>query len=344
MDGFISEAPVIEYPYADAKKAYRRVGAALFALILAVQLSAIVLSAVVYAVFPSIADTSWFMIVFNWICLYGIGAPFYYLIMKKAPAITPPKKKMGGGSFAVAALMAVGLIFSLNLITVIIITALEYAFDITLTSNLDALLGNANIWLAVISTVVVAPLLEELFFRRMICDRLTQYGEWQAILFSALAFSMFHTSIHQALYAFGLGCLFGLVYVRTGKLRYTVILHAIVNFVGSVPGLLMMKYGVEDIVLEFSELSAGGDMEKAMEFFEANLVPILCYLMYSMVLFSVTIAGVVLCFVFLKKIITSADGKLMPRRKRFSTMFSGVLTVLFFVICIGLTVAAMFMV
>lgn len=87
---------------------------------------------------------------------------------------------------------------------------------------------------------VASPIMEEFIFRRCVIDRLAPYGEKAAILMSALLFGLFHGSLNQLCYAFLLGLVFGYVYIRTGKLRYTIMLHIGINSLSTVllPGLL----------------------------------------------------------------------------------------------------------
>ena len=92
--------------------------------------------------------------------------------------------------------------------------------------------------------VVAAPLMEEFVFRRSIMDRLMPFGEKSALVFSALAFGLFHTSVNQVCYAFLLGLVFGYVYFRTGRLRYTVALHILVNGLSTIVlPMLLMRVG-----------------------------------------------------------------------------------------------------
>ena len=70
--------------------------------------------------------------------------------------------------------------------------------------------------------------------RKQIIDHIRQYGERPAILLSALAFALFHTNMFQLFYTFGLGLIFGYVYVRTSRLRYSLLMHMIINFNGGI--------------------------------------------------------------------------------------------------------------
>ena len=47
-------------------------------------------------------------------------------------------------------------------------------------------------------------------------------------------FGLFHLNLFQFFYAFGLGLMFGYVYMRTSQLRYSIVMHMIINFNGSV--------------------------------------------------------------------------------------------------------------
>lgn len=88
--------------------------------------------------------------------------------------------------------------------------------------------------------VIAAPLMEEFLFRRTVIERLLPYGEKAALITSALLFGLFHGSINQICYAFTLGLVFGYVYLKTRRLRYTVILHMTINGLSSLllPALL----------------------------------------------------------------------------------------------------------
>ena len=81
--------------------------------------------------------------------------------------------------------------------------------------------------------VLVAPVLEELIFRKLMLDRIRNYGEKTAIVFSALCFGLFHGNLPQFLYAFSVGVFLGYVYCRTRKVLYTMIMHVLLNTISS---------------------------------------------------------------------------------------------------------------
>ena len=88
---------------------------------------------------------------------------------------------------------------------------------------------------------IVAPVAEELFFRKALIDRLSQFHPMDAILLSALLFGLVHSNLTQFLYAFPIGVLFGIIYWRTKNIGYTILLHVFMNTVGGVaPQIITM--------------------------------------------------------------------------------------------------------
>ena len=110
-----------------------------------------------------------------------------------------------------------------------------------------------------------------------------------AVLFSALAFGLFHGNLSQFFYAFGVGLVFGSIYVRTGRLRYTIFLHILVNAIGSLVPMLILGDG-DSVSLE--ELLTQG--REAMPDLVENLPAVLGMSLFSLVIFCCTVAGIVL--------------------------------------------------
>lgn len=79
----------------------------------------------------------------------------------------------------------------------------------------------------------IAPVVEELIFRKLMLDRIRNCGEKTAIVFSALCFGLFHGNLAQFLYAFSVGLFLGYVYCRTRKVHYTIVMHTLLNTISS---------------------------------------------------------------------------------------------------------------
>lgn len=97
------------------------------------------------------------------------------------------------------------------------------------------------LWVTLLFVGILAPILEEIFFRKLLIDRLAVYGDLPVILLSGVVFGLVHGNLYQFFYAAAVGVVFGYIYIRTGKLRYTVALHMAVNLVGSVYTTAMLR-------------------------------------------------------------------------------------------------------
>ena len=141
--------------------------------------------------------------------------------------------KVGGllcAVMAALATLALGMILeSVNVLLPKMPEALEKAFE-SLTGG--------NFWVDFLSVSIFAPLFEEWLCRGEVLRSLLHFkkdnGErgikpvW-AIIISALFFALIHLNPWQAVPAFGLGCLFGYVYYKTGSLKLTMLMHCVNN-------------------------------------------------------------------------------------------------------------------
>lgn len=78
-------------------------------------------------------------------------------------------------------------------------------------------------------TVILAPVLEELIFRKALCGRLLPYGKLVAAVVSGMSFGFFHGDPMAFFYASAAGIVFSLVYLETGNVGYAILLHAMIN-------------------------------------------------------------------------------------------------------------------
>ena len=110
-----------------------------------------------------------------------------------------------------------------------------------LTDPAAAVILDVDPWAVILCTVILAPVAEELFFRKALIDRLSAYHPTDAILYSALLFGLIHGNLTQFLYAFPIGVLLGIIYWRTKNIRYTILLHMGMNTFGGLLPLLVQR-------------------------------------------------------------------------------------------------------
>ena len=92
-------------------------------------------------------------------------------------------------------------------------------------------------------TMIGAPVFEELIFRKFLIDRLLPFGERTAVIFTALLFGMAHQNAMQFFLAFFVGLVFAIVYIRTGNILYTMLLHFMINTFASLDTIGCMIFG-----------------------------------------------------------------------------------------------------
>ena len=184
--------------------------------------------------------------------------------------------------------------------------------------------------------VILAPLVEEWICRKLLIDRIGCYGEKLSVLMSGLIFGLLHQNLFQFFYAFAVGCLFAYVYVRTGRIWYTVVLHAIVNFLGAVVAPVIMSLSPEETTAEtVTEMVNLGDSLK--ELLSALLVSA-----YGMCLLGFSIFGLVLIIRQRKKLAWNESDNQLSRKQAMKAAFLNAGMIIYVIICLAMTVLALF--
>lgn len=100
----------------------------------------------------------------------------------------------------------------------------------------ERLFLNSALWDIVLSTCILAPLLEELLCRGMMLRGMHSRGmaPWKAIFWSAFLFALMHMNPWQSIPALLIGIFLGWVYWRTRCLWATIFLHCFNNSVSTV--------------------------------------------------------------------------------------------------------------
>ena len=225
-----------------------------------------------------------------------IGFPVTYLACKGVPKQEIPQKSLGVGKFLLFVLMCYGIVLPGAMLGNIVHNLITLPFG-GATSAIQTLLMNSDMFWRVLAVGIGAPIFEELVFRKLLIDRTIKYGEFISIFFSGLAFGLFHGNFQQFFFAFGLGMLFAFVYVRTGRIRYTIGLHMVVNMITSVITVFISnkyaEYGV-----------ASNDptvIQEAMMASPETALYTTLYSVWNFALSGIAIAGVILLIVFLAK-------------------------------------------
>lgn len=128
---------------------------------------------------------------------------------------------------------------------------LEYGVDFVLYStgyevtSFDYETKNdaATVLTDVVSSVIAAPIAEELFFRGVVLKQTSRVSARFGIIFSAVMFGLMHGNPYQFVMATVIGLFFGYITVKTDSLIPSIVCHIAIN------GLM----SVSDVIGAFSE-------------------------------------------------------------------------------------------
>lgn len=185
---------------------------------------------------------------------YFLILPVFIFLMRKIESTKLDKESLSIKEILIYICIAMTLMWIGNIIGSIITSIIGFSMTNEITNPVEEMIQNSSIYINLIVISILAPIFEEIFFRKLLIDRTIKYGATLSILLSALMFALFHGNLSQFFYAFLLGLLFAFVYIKTGRITYSIILHAVVNFYGSVASVFFSA-SVENI-------SQGLDMAK----------------------------------------------------------------------------------
>lgn len=300
------------------KQCFSRIGMAYFvmtAITIGLQL---VGGVVLVLAAPEAGVGSWQFWAASFIPMYCVAVPACIAMMRRVPSRAPETHRLGCGRFWVCLLMCIGIMYTGNLIGVCLMNLVGALRGAPVDSSLDLMLENSSLFMNFLVTVLLAPAIEELLFRKLLIDRTRQFGEGLAVVLSGVLFGLFHGNFYQFFYACGLGFLLAYLYVRTGRLRYPVALHMIINFMGAV---------IAPLVLRVTERL---DLEDPAAVLQV-LPQMLWVSLYGFAILGSAVAGVVLVIVNIKKFRVGAGECPLPRGHRFGTVFGNVGMILFLV-------------
>ena len=172
------------------------------------------------------------------IACYILPFPIIYWLMNKLEHVEIEKRSVDAKKFIIYIGITCVLMMIGNQIGLGITALLGGAIQNDIANPVHNLVNNTNIWLNLILLGIMAPIFEELIFRKLLIDRTLKYGAKVSIILSAVLFALIHGNLNQFFYTLLLGGFFAYVYIKTGKVTYTIILHTIVNIMGSVVSLI----------------------------------------------------------------------------------------------------------
>lgn len=255
-------------------------------------------------------DSPIFNIALSSVAQYAIAFPLFAVIIK---ALTKPvqmsKSKMHIGELLILFVICESLMLFGSIIGNYAGELFGNLFGLEASNAVDEIISETPTWLIFVGVVVLAPIFEELIYRKLFIDRMMDLGDGCAIIFSALAFGLMHMNIYQLFYAFGVGLVLGYIYTRTRDVRYTIVMHMLLNFMGSI--ITMPVINAQEKLIAMEEALANGlAVDEAAYMTNALLV-----FLYSGFQFIMAIGGIValILYIYKGKLKLSVSG--IPNKK-----------------------------
>lgn len=180
-----------------------------------------------------IFDSAYYIWIVQVVCMYLVGYPVFRLVLIGVPSQPEHGSSMSLAEFITAFLICMAGVQVGAYIGNIVTTVISLVTGYVPVDTSSILIANSPLWVVILVVVVIGPIFEELIFRRVFIDKLSRFGEKLAIVVSAVAFGLFHGNLNQFFFATLIGFVLGYVYTKTRRVRYTCLLHMLINFIGS---------------------------------------------------------------------------------------------------------------
>ena len=287
----------------------------------------VAVSMLVLAFAPSLLDNPNLSLLVSMLPTYAIAFPLTSLLIRQVPGVQMKKHNMKPTQLLGAFAISYALMYLSNLAGQFFTNIIGIIKGSPVDDAIADLVSELNPLTAFFVMVLLAPALEEWIFRKLLVDRTIRYGEGTAIFLSGLMFGLFHGNLNQFVYTFLIGAFWAFIYVKTGRLRYTIYLHMALNFMGSVGSLFFLG--------AISTLEGGSSAMNGFHFLLGMLLPLAIVIPYLIVVFGLVISGIVLLVTNWKRFRLIPAELFIPKEKRFSVIFLNagmILYVLFWII------------
>lgn len=304
------------------KKHFSKMGWCYFAVSLLICVVQLILVRVVDLVAPQVSENINGQLLLSVISMYVVSFPILAVILKRfVPAQKIEKKKMSAGKYVVAAIMCLGLAYVTNLAGNLMTIIIGMLKGSPVDNTMLELTADLSPWVILLYMVIAAPILEEIFFRKMIVERTAKYGDWAAILTSGLMFGLFHGNLNQFVYATAIGMFFAYLYVKTGNLKITISLHMLFNFIGGFLSTLILR-SID--IQAYMDAAATGNVDNIMKTIGDHLPGWICYGVLIVFVCCMILASIVLFIVMaaLRKFKFERGEIDIPWKLRYSILYA----------------------
>ena len=210
---------------------FSRLGWALFAQMLSMLIVQVVAALPAQLLAPHLLSDPVFLWVLSVVSVYGVSFPIFCLVLRGTPAVRPAERRpLEPVRFLQVYVICLCAMYLSNYFTLTLLELVGLLRGEAVTNPVNQIAAYPTV-LNVLLGCVIAPVTEELMFRKLLLNRLRPYGGRFAVIASALCFGLFHGNLNQLFYAFAIGLVLGYVALRTGCIWQNILLHAMINFI-----------------------------------------------------------------------------------------------------------------
>ncbi len=218
-------------------KARLHVGIIAFAAALVILLASVVqviAHSFILEAYPAIAENDWYMWALSGLPMYLVAMPIAYLLLLTVPKRAPQKQKLNPLMWVGFLCLCFALSFASNFLGQYVNDLVYNTLGLEVENELEQMTVTTPLGINILFVGILAPVFEELFYRKAVIDRLRRYGDLPAVLISGLIFGLIHGNLSQVFYATSVGMLLSFIYIRTGSVLYTISIHSAFNMIGGV--------------------------------------------------------------------------------------------------------------
>lgn len=175
-------------------------------------------------------SSSWTGMPIQYVFVLGIPSLLVYLFVCWMPVKKELEAKLPPENFLAALAMAMGFGYIFNFAGAFINFGVSLATGKSVlemnpvTEMLDMMEPGMMLYVC-----LIGPVMEEVMFRGVFLRRARRFGDQTAVIYSAVLFGLMHGNLTQFFYATAIGLILGYVAVSTNRLRYSILLHILVN-------------------------------------------------------------------------------------------------------------------
>ncbi len=191
-----------------------------------------------------LTTNGWFLLITSVISSNIIGPLSAWLLIRKLPNAGFDKNRLTTGNVLMSGCVCLGTLYLFGYLSEGILWGVSKLTNTTVEqlNAVNQMSEQFNNWQYILLVCVIAPIIEEVFFRGLVIKKMLVHGKVAALVLSAAVFGLVHGTLSQIPYALALGFVLGYVYIKYGNIYLNIGLHMVMNFMGGVLFLIIEDF------------------------------------------------------------------------------------------------------